>query len=78
MNDKITVINDFNIRTAAGLSCPHCGRGLAPHAVEFYEPGAWRMCCQCCFRDVLTIQRNFPVDTRPNTSRQGAAATKPS
>jgi hypothetical protein len=50
-------IDGFNIRITDETRCPHCDRALSPYGVERYDPGAWRVRCTNCHRDVLLIER---------------------
>ena len=56
MNTTTARIDVFDIRVAKDFRCPHCGTGISPHAIEGRERNAWRMICQDCHRDLVTIE----------------------
>ena len=45
-----------DIRIAAGLQCPHCGRAVTRHAVERRDRGGMTVICQACHRDIVMIE----------------------
>jgi hypothetical protein len=56
MNASNTHGDDFNIRIAKDLRCPHSGVVLSPHAVERRDRGGSGMICQSCHRDIVTTE----------------------
>ena len=57
MNHQQLYTNGFNVYVTKDVPCSHCAAVLSSHAIERRDDqGSWRIVCQSCHRDIVTVE----------------------
>jgi hypothetical protein len=53
---------DYEVRLAAGQSCPHCSATLRPGAVRYFDATGAAIVCEACHCDLVRIETFDPTE----------------